>query len=139
MASHGRKQPTPRDVAMPILNPTVPKTLSALAELFDVFVRISAPVRGGRQARFTFLSAIILIFTLSASAAEKVTPIREMLRDNDANYVPDRLGETFTVSGVMGASICAGARSRNGGFQTAEPTMVGKARCAVRTYVRKGG
>src|SRR5256885_1260340 len=33
--------------------------------------------------------------------APRVTPIREVLRDNDANYVPDRLGETFTVSGVL--------------------------------------
>src|SRR5207247_8965121 len=45
--------------------------------------------------------AFVLLFVLTANSAEKVTPIREVLRDNDANYVPDRLGETFTVSGVL--------------------------------------
>ena len=37
----------------------------------------------------------------TARAAERITPIQEVLRDKDGNFVPDRLGETFTVSGVL--------------------------------------
>ena len=37
----------------------------------------------------------------SATAAERPTPLQEVLRDKDGNFVPDRLGETFTVSGVL--------------------------------------
>src|SRR3989442_7457107 len=89
---------------MPKLIPTVRKTLSGLADTFDVFGRKSSRVRSGRPARSSFLPAIALFFLLSANAAEKVTPIREVLRDHDANYVPDRLGETITVSGDLHSS-----------------------------------
>jgi PAS domain S-box-containing protein len=40
-------------------------------------------------------------FLPEANAAERVTPIQELLRDNDGNFVPDRLGETFTIAGVL--------------------------------------
>src|SRR5438552_10088760 len=86
---------------MPKLIPTVRKTLSGLAGALDVFGRKSSPVRSGRPARSSFPPATVLFFLLSANAAEKLTPIGEVLRDQDANYVPDRLGETFTVSGVL--------------------------------------
>src|SRR2546427_3457033 len=100
-ASRERKQFTCRDGAMPMLKLTVRRTLGGLADTFDVFRRNPTPVRGGRPVRSSFLPAIVLFLVLSVNAAEKVTPIRELLRDNDANFVPDRLGETFTVSGVL--------------------------------------
>src|SRR6266516_2323874 len=36
-----------------------------------------------------------------AQATERTTPLQEVLRDKDGNFVPDRLGEMFTVSGVL--------------------------------------
>jgi len=90
-----------RDSAMPMLIPTMRKTLSGLADTFDVLGPKRSPIGTSRSAPSGLLPAIALLLVLSANAAEKVTPIREVLRDNDANYVPDRLGETFTVSGVL--------------------------------------
>src|SRR5213075_1222286 len=86
---------------MPMLIPTLCKTPNGLADIFDEFGRKPGFAAIGPSAASGFLLAIILLFVLTAHAAEKVTPIREVLRDNDANYVPDRLGETFTVSGVL--------------------------------------
>jgi len=100
-ASGEPKQFTCRDSAMPMLIPTARKTLRGLADTFDVFGRKPSLVGFGRSAPSGFLPAFVLWFVLTANSAEKVTPIREVLRDNDANYVPDRLGETFTVSGVL--------------------------------------
>jgi len=84
---------------MPMLIPIIQKTLRAFADACDVFGR--QPFLIGRSSLSGFFSAVILLFVLSANAAEKVTPIREVLRDLDANFVPDRLGEIFTVSGVL--------------------------------------
>jgi PAS domain S-box-containing protein len=36
-----------------------------------------------------------------AAAPENITAIGEALRDNDRNYVPDRLGETLLLNGVL--------------------------------------
>jgi len=100
-ASRVRKRLNSRDGAMPILIPTVRKMLNGLAGPFDVFRRTRLPMRSDRSARFGFLSGLLLLLVLTANAAETVTPIREVLRDNDANFVPDRLGEMFTISGVL--------------------------------------
>ncbi len=86
---------------MPMLISTERTLRSGLADILDVFARIPYCHGIDRSARSGFWPALVLLIALSANAAEKVTPIREVLRDNDANYVPDRLGETFTVSGVL--------------------------------------
>src|SRR5438094_2443877 len=49
------------------------------------------------------LSCLVLaaFIPAPAQAAERITPLQEVLRDKDGNFVPDRLGEMFTVSGVL--------------------------------------
>ena len=55
------------------------------------------PVSGFLPLFLTIASFLVA----SATAAERPTPLQEVLRDKDGNFVPDRLGETFTVSGVL--------------------------------------
>src|SRR2546430_5122257 len=49
------------------------------------------------------LSCLIIVSFIPApaQATERITPLQEVLRDKDGNFVPDRLGEMFTVSGVL--------------------------------------
>ena len=57
----------------------------------------------GRLIRRLFLSWFLLASFLVASVrgAETITPIQEVLRDKNGDFVPDRLGEIFTVSGML--------------------------------------
>ena len=66
-------------------------------------LRILKPAFAGRSRGPLLFScfAIVLFMVASARAAERTTPIQEVLRDNDRNFVPDRLGENFTVSGIL--------------------------------------
>src|ERR1044071_2018071 len=47
------------------------------------------------------LTLALLSAPAAGRAAERITPLQEVLRDKDGNFVPDRLGETFTVSGTL--------------------------------------
>jgi two-component system, sensor histidine kinase and response regulator len=57
----------------------------------------------GHAIRQRFFSgvAIALFMVASAQSAERITPIQEVLRDKNGDFVPDRLGEVFTVSGIL--------------------------------------
>ena len=44
---------------------------------------------------------IAVLAVCSTWAAERITPIRELLRDTNGDFVPDRLGESFTISGIL--------------------------------------
>ncbi|HUL51407.1 MAG TPA: PAS domain S-box protein [Candidatus Nitrosotalea sp.] len=46
------------------------------------------------------LAALLAAQELLA-AEEPATPLAEVLQDRDAKFVPDRLGETFTVAGIL--------------------------------------
>src|SRR5437762_11751751 len=44
---------------------------------------------------------IACLTTASVEVADRITPLQEVLQDKDGNLVPDRLGENFTISGVL--------------------------------------
>jgi PAS domain S-box-containing protein len=51
---------------------------------------------------FFFVFLVLSIFAVPALAKpSQGTTVKEALRDNDGNYIPDRLGETVTLRGVL--------------------------------------
>src|SRR5438034_11128224 len=58
-------------------------------------------ISSGRSLLIVLWLAIASFVPASAEAADRITPLQEVLRDKDGNFVPDRLGETFTVSGIL--------------------------------------
>ncbi len=87
---------------MPILISPLRQVSGVSADVPSVSRREPAFARGHSNGRLLVSCfAIVSLVVASALGAERITPIQEVLRDNDGNFVPDRLGETFTLSGVL--------------------------------------
>src|ERR1700737_1687771 len=70
------------------------------------------------------LLLLILCPTLTAIAQETQTiSVREALRDADGDYIPDRLGKTVTLTGVL----------------TTDPLVLGSPACPVNLQDDTGG
>jgi two-component system, cell cycle sensor histidine kinase and response regulator CckA len=72
--------------------------------ILTVVAAVLVMVRGFWQRRVGILSLFlsVLFFSSPAAAQEpKTIKVREALRDDDGNYIPDRLGETVTLVGVL--------------------------------------
>src|SRR5436309_14297222 len=87
---------------MPILSPLWRPTFGRCAAGFGIWRKRIAP-EPERSSRLLLLCCIAMgaFIATNALAAERITPLQEVLRDKDGNFVPDRLGETFTVSGIL--------------------------------------
>src|SRR6266513_2392021 len=93
---------TKRNRCMPILISPLREVSGVSANAPSVSRREPAFARGHSSGRLLVSCfAIVSLVVASALGAERITPIQEGLRDNDGNFVPDRLGETFTLSGIL--------------------------------------
>jgi len=65
------------------------------------FSRFVGPACAAERALSIFSSVLLLTLVVPLAKASESITIKQALVDKDGNYVPDRLGETVTLTGVL--------------------------------------